>query len=48
MGGFPRFATHPHRPSPAVSIDRVIGISGAMATSFALPVAALATLRATS
>jgi len=44
IGGFPRFGTHLHRPSPAVPIDRAIGISGALATSFALPVAALATL----
>lgn len=42
--GFPRFGTHLHRPAPAVSIDPVIEISGALAESFAVPLATLATL----
>jgi DMSO/TMAO reductase YedYZ molybdopterin-dependent catalytic subunit len=42
--GFPRFGTHLHRPAPAVPIDPVIEISGAVAESFTLPLAALATL----
>jgi len=44
IGGFPRFGTHLARPAPAVPIDPVIEISGAVAKSFALPLAALATL----
>lgn len=44
IGGFPRFGTHLHRPPPAVPIDPVIEISGAVAEPFALPLAALATL----
>jgi DMSO/TMAO reductase YedYZ molybdopterin-dependent catalytic subunit len=42
--GFPRFGKHLHRPAPAVSIDPVIEISGAVAESFAVPLATLATL----
>jgi DMSO/TMAO reductase YedYZ molybdopterin-dependent catalytic subunit len=42
--GFPRFGTHFHRPPPAVPIDPVIEISGAVAKSFAVPLAELATL----
>ncbi len=42
--GFPRFGTHLHRPPPAVPADPVIEISGAVASSFALPLAELATL----
>ena len=44
IGGFPRFGTHLARPAPAVPIDPVIEISGAVAKSLALPLAALATL----
>ena len=44
VGGFPRFGTHLGRPAPAVPIDPVIKISGAVAKSFALPLAELATL----
>jgi DMSO/TMAO reductase YedYZ molybdopterin-dependent catalytic subunit len=43
IAGFPRFGTHLHRP-PAVPTDPVIEISGAVARSFTLPVAELATL----
>jgi DMSO/TMAO reductase YedYZ molybdopterin-dependent catalytic subunit len=42
--GFPRFGTHFHRPAPAVPADPVIEISGAVAQSFTLPLAELATL----
>jgi hypothetical protein len=42
IDGFPRFGTHLHRPPPAVPIDPVIEISGAVAKSFALPLAELA------
>lgn len=42
--GFPRFGTHLARPAPAVPVDPVIEISGAVATSFAMPLAELATL----
>jgi DMSO/TMAO reductase YedYZ molybdopterin-dependent catalytic subunit len=42
--GFPRFGTHLARPAPAVPVDPVIEISGAVAKPFALPLAALATL----
>jgi DMSO/TMAO reductase YedYZ molybdopterin-dependent catalytic subunit len=42
--GFPRFGTHLHRPAPAVPIDPVIEISGAVPESFAVPLATLATL----
>jgi DMSO/TMAO reductase YedYZ molybdopterin-dependent catalytic subunit len=44
IDGFPRFGTHLHRPPPAVPIDPVIEISGAVAESFAVPLAELATL----
>jgi DMSO/TMAO reductase YedYZ molybdopterin-dependent catalytic subunit len=44
VDGFPRFGTHLARPSPAVPFDPVIEISGAVAKSFALPLAELATL----
>ena len=44
ISGFPRFGTHLHRPAPAVPIDPVIEISGALTKSFALPLADLATL----
>jgi DMSO/TMAO reductase YedYZ molybdopterin-dependent catalytic subunit len=44
IDGFPRFGTHLHRPPPAVPSDPVIEISGAVAKSFALPLAELATL----
>ncbi|MBA2325297.1 MAG: molybdopterin-dependent oxidoreductase [Actinobacteria bacterium] len=44
IDGFPRFGTHLHRPPPAVPTDPVIEISGAVAKSFAVPLAALATL----
>ena len=42
--GFPRFGKHLHRPAPAVPIDPVIEISGAVPESFAVPLATLATL----
>ena len=42
--GFPRFGTHLHRPPPAVPVDPVIEMSGAVGKSFALPLAELATL----
>lgn len=44
VDGFPRFGTHLSRPAPAVPIDPVIKISGAMAKPFAIPVADLAAL----
>src|SRR3954447_1221287 len=44
IDGFPRFGTHLHRPPPAVPVDPVIEIGGAVANSFALPLADLATL----
>jgi DMSO/TMAO reductase YedYZ molybdopterin-dependent catalytic subunit len=42
--GFPRFGKHLHRPAPAVPNDPVIEIGGAVAESFAVPLATLATL----
>jgi DMSO/TMAO reductase YedYZ molybdopterin-dependent catalytic subunit len=44
IDGFPRFGTHFHRPPPAVPIDPVIEISGAVAEPFDVPLADLATL----
>jgi DMSO/TMAO reductase YedYZ molybdopterin-dependent catalytic subunit len=44
IDGFPRFGTHLARPAPPVPIDPVIEISGAVARSFTVPLAALATL----
>jgi DMSO/TMAO reductase YedYZ molybdopterin-dependent catalytic subunit len=44
IDGFPRFGTHLGRPAPAVPVDPVIEISGAVTEPFALPLAALATL----
>src|SRR5881396_2039183 len=44
IDGFPRFGTHLHRPLPAVPVDPVIEITGAVGKSFALPLAELATL----
>jgi DMSO/TMAO reductase YedYZ molybdopterin-dependent catalytic subunit len=44
IDGFPRFGTHLHRPPPAVPTDPVIEISGAVAESFAVPLAELAAL----
>jgi DMSO/TMAO reductase YedYZ molybdopterin-dependent catalytic subunit len=44
IDGFPRFGTHLHRPPPAVPSDPVIEIGGAVAKSFALPLAELAAL----
>jgi DMSO/TMAO reductase YedYZ molybdopterin-dependent catalytic subunit len=44
IDGFPRFDTRFGRPAPAVPSEPVIEISGAVASPFALPVAALATL----
>jgi DMSO/TMAO reductase YedYZ molybdopterin-dependent catalytic subunit len=44
IDGFPRFGTHLARPAPAVPADPAIEISGAVAESFALPLAKLATL----
>jgi DMSO/TMAO reductase YedYZ molybdopterin-dependent catalytic subunit len=42
--GFPRFGKHLDRPAPAVPNDPVIEIGGAVAKSFAVPLATLATL----
>jgi DMSO/TMAO reductase YedYZ molybdopterin-dependent catalytic subunit len=42
--GFPRFGTHLHLPPPAVPVDPVVEVSGAVTDSFSLPVAELATL----
>jgi DMSO/TMAO reductase YedYZ molybdopterin-dependent catalytic subunit len=42
--GFPRFGKHLQRPAPAVPIDPVIEIGGAVAESFAVPLATLASL----
>jgi len=44
IDGFPRFGTHLARPAPVVPIDPVIEIGGAVAKSFALPLAELAML----
>jgi DMSO/TMAO reductase YedYZ molybdopterin-dependent catalytic subunit len=44
IDGFPRFGTHLHRSAPAVPVDPVIEISGAVAAPFAVPLATLATL----
>ncbi len=44
VDGFPRFGTHLHRPPPVVPVDPVIEIGGAVANSFTLRVAELATL----
>jgi DMSO/TMAO reductase YedYZ molybdopterin-dependent catalytic subunit len=44
IDGFPRFGTHLHRPVPAVPPDPAIEIGGAVAKSFALPLAELAAL----
>jgi DMSO/TMAO reductase YedYZ molybdopterin-dependent catalytic subunit len=44
VDGFPRFGTHFHRPAPAIPIDPVIEVSGAVAESVALPLAELKTL----
>ena len=44
LEGFPRFGTHLAQPAPAVPVDPVIEIRGAVAEPFALPLAALATL----
>jgi DMSO/TMAO reductase YedYZ molybdopterin-dependent catalytic subunit len=43
IDGFPRFGTHFHQSAPTVPSDPVIEISGAVAESFTLPLAALAT-----
>ena len=48
IDGFPRFGTHLHRPPPAVPIDTVIEISGAVAKPFVPPLAELAMLPADS
>jgi DMSO/TMAO reductase YedYZ molybdopterin-dependent catalytic subunit len=44
VGGFPRFGTQLGRPPPAVPIDPVIKIGGAVTAPFSLPLAELATL----
>jgi DMSO/TMAO reductase YedYZ molybdopterin-dependent catalytic subunit len=44
VAGFPRFGTHLHEPPPAVPVDPVIEIGGAVTESFSLPLADLATL----
>jgi len=44
IDGFPRFGTHFHRPPPTVPDDPVIEIGGAVGTSFAVPLAQLASL----
>jgi DMSO/TMAO reductase YedYZ molybdopterin-dependent catalytic subunit len=42
--GFPRFGAHLSRPAPAVPVNPVIEISGAVTEGFDLPIATLATL----
>jgi DMSO/TMAO reductase YedYZ molybdopterin-dependent catalytic subunit len=44
VDGFPRFGTHLHLPPPAVPVDPVVEIGGAVTESFSLPLAELATL----
>jgi DMSO/TMAO reductase YedYZ molybdopterin-dependent catalytic subunit len=44
IDGFPRFGTHLYQPPPAVPADPEIEVSGAVAESFALPLAELASL----
>jgi DMSO/TMAO reductase YedYZ molybdopterin-dependent catalytic subunit len=44
IDGFPRFGTHLHRPAPAVPVDPVLEVGGAVTEPFALPLTALATL----
>ena len=44
IDGFPRFGTHLGRPAPAVPVEPVIEIGGAVTESIALPLTALATL----
>ena len=44
IDGFPRFGTHSRRPPPAVPVDPVIEISGAVTRSFAVPLTRLSTL----
>ena len=44
VDGFPRFGTHFHRPPPAVPVDPVIEISGAVAKPLDVPLAELASL----
>lgn len=42
--GFPRFGTHLHHPPPAVPVEPVISIGGAVEEPFEVPAARLATL----
>lgn len=44
FGGFPRFGGHLSRPAPAVPVDPVIEIRGAVTEGLDLPMTALATL----
>jgi DMSO/TMAO reductase YedYZ molybdopterin-dependent catalytic subunit len=44
IDGFPRFGTHLHRRPPAVPVEPVIEITGAVSKSFAVPMAELAAL----
>ena len=44
VDGFPRFGTHLDRPPPAVPVDPVLEIGGALTKSFTLPLTELATL----
>jgi DMSO/TMAO reductase YedYZ molybdopterin-dependent catalytic subunit len=44
IDGFPRFGTHRHRPAPAIPVDPVIEIGGAVTRAVALPLTELATL----
>jgi DMSO/TMAO reductase YedYZ molybdopterin-dependent catalytic subunit len=44
IDGFPRFGTHRGRPAPALPVDPVIEIGGAVTEPIALPLTVLATL----
>ena len=44
IAGFPRFGTHLHRPPPAVPLDPVIEVAGAVTRTFSVPLSDLATL----
>jgi DMSO/TMAO reductase YedYZ molybdopterin-dependent catalytic subunit len=44
IDGFPRFGSHLSRPAPAVPVDPVIEVRGAVAEGFDLPLATLSTL----
>jgi DMSO/TMAO reductase YedYZ molybdopterin-dependent catalytic subunit len=42
--GFPRFGSHLSRPAPAVPVDPVLEVRGAVTQEFDVPIAALSTL----